>query len=280
VAAIVSAPDRYAVFGHPVQHSLSPLIHGMFARATDQHLTYEKIEVRPEAFAATVKQFFATGGKGLNITVPHKQAAFALLATATPRAQLAASVNTLRHDASGLWGDNTDGAGLIADLTGNLRLTLQGARILLIGAGGAAHGVVGPLLEAQPSLLEITNRHAARAIALAEHFSAHGEVHGCGFDAISPDAFDLVINATSASLQAEFPAVSSQIIGPATFCYDMAYGHGDTTFTSWAKAHGATHAATGVGMLVEQAAEAFYLWRGIRPATAPVLEALTKRTAS
>lgn len=215
-----SAPDRYAVFGYPIQHSLSPFIHDRFARATGQHLTYEKIEVRPEGFAAAVTEFFASGGKGLNITVPHKQAAFALLATATPRAKLAASVNTLKRDADGLWGDNTDGAGLIADLTGNLRLTLQGARILLIGAGGAAHGVVGPLLQANPSLLEITNRNAARAVHLAEHFAAQipgGPVRGCAIEAISPGAFDLVINATSASLQGEFPALSAQTIGPATF---------------------------------------------------------------
>lgn len=268
-------PDRYAVIGYPIAHSWSPFIHGMFARQTQQNLTYTRIELTPEALQAGVEAFFASGGKGLNVTLPHKQAACLLTRHLTPRAEIAGAVNTIAAQPAGLLGDNTDGAGLVTDLTQNLHLELANARILLLGAGGAARGVVGPLLSAAPEYIEIANRDASKACALASEFSALGDVRGCGFDAISPDAtFDLVLNATAASLQETIPPVPPTVIGPATLCYDMAYGRGDTAFTRWSRVAGAGRAETGWGMLVEQAAESFHLWRGVRPQTAPVLAAV------
>lgn len=268
-------PDRYAVVGYPIAHSWSPFIHGMFAKQTKQQLTYGRMEVAPGHFAAEVGRFFADGGKGLNVTVPHKQAAAAFARYRTPRAEIAGAVNTLAAQEDGVLGDNTDGAGLITDLTQNLKLDLAGARILLLGAGGAARGVIGPLLGAAPGYVEIANRTADRAVELAAEFALLGDVHGCGFDAVAASGtFDLVVNATAASLQDAIPPVPPSVIGPATLCYDMAYGKGDTTFTCWAKSVGAGRAETGWGMLVEQAAESFLLWRGVRPDTKPVLEAV------
>jgi shikimate dehydrogenase len=275
VNAADSAPDRYAVVGYPVQHSWSPFIHGLFAKQTGHRITYTRLQVSPEHLEQEVAQFFDSGGKGLNVTVPHKQAACLLARHRTPRAEIAGAVNTLAARPDGLMGDNTDGGGLVTDLTRNLGLALADTRILLLGAGGAARGVLGPLLGAAPERVEIANRDGARALALAEEFSTLGEVLGCGFDALSTDAvFDLVLNATAASLQDTIPPVPPSVIGPATLCYDMAYGKGDTAFTRWAKQAGAGRAETGWGMLVEQAAESFLLWRGVKPATKPVLEAV------
>jgi shikimate dehydrogenase len=268
------AVDRYAVVGSPVAHSWSPFIHGLFARQTGQKLTYSRLEVAPENLQRDVDAFFAAGGKGLNVTVPHKQAACLLARHRTPRAEIAGAVNTLAMQSEGLLGDNTDGAGLIADLVGNLRFALANTRILLLGAGGAARGVLGPLLGAAPEYLEIANRDGGRAARLAQEFATLGDVHGCGFDAISSSVFDLVLNATAASLQETIPPIPPGVIGPATLCYDMAYGKGDTAFTRWSKSAGAGRAETGWGMLVEQAAEAFELWRGVRPDTRPVLAAV------
>jgi shikimate dehydrogenase len=272
--------DRYAVVGYPVEHSWSPFVHGMFAKQTGQAMTYTRMEVAPEHFNREVEAFFANGGRGLNITVPHKQAACLITRYRTPRAEIAGAVNTIAVQDDGLLGDNTDGAGLVSDLTRNLGLDLRDTRILLLGAGGAARGVLGPLLGAAPEYLEIANRNDERAIALAEEFATLGNVRGCGFDEItSTGHFDLVLNATSASLHAATPPVPPSVIGPTTLCYDMAYGKGDTAFTHWAKSVGAGRAETGWGMLVEQAAESFYLWRGVRPDTKPVLEAVRSQKA-
>lgn len=273
-----TAADRYAVIGYPVSQSWSPFIHGMFAKQTNQNLSYSRIEAAPEAFQREVATFFQTGGKGLNVTVPHKQVAAFVARYRTPRAEIAGAVNTLILDGDAIHGDNTDGAGLVTDLTRNLGLALENIRILIIGAGGAARGVLGPMLGAGPEYVEIANRNEGRAIELAREFEMLGTVRGCGFAEITEDrTFDLVVNATSASLQDLIPPIPRAAIGPATLCYDMAYGKGDTVFTRWAKSIGAGRAESGWGMLVEQAAESFYLWRGIRPDTKPVLEAVREQ---
>jgi shikimate dehydrogenase len=273
-----ATPDRYAVIGYPVSHSWSPFIHGMFAKQTNQNLTYSRIEAAPEAFEREVAAFFQTGGKGLNVTVPHKQVAALVARYRSPRAEIAGAVNTLRMEGGAIHGDNTDGAGLVTDLTRNLGLELEGIRILIIGAGGAARGVLGPILGAAPEYVEIANRNEGRALELAREFELLGTIRGCGFADITDDrSFDLVVNATSASLQDLVPPIPRAAIGPATLCYDMAYGKGDTVFTRWAKSIGAGRAECGWGMLVEQAAESFYLWRGVRPDTKPVLEAVKEQ---
>jgi shikimate dehydrogenase len=272
------APDKYAVVGYPIAHSWSPFIHGLFAKQTGHAISYSRLEVPPEALNDRVVEFFAAGGQGLNITLPHKQAACLIARERTPRAEMAGAVNTLALRNSGLFGDNTDGAGLIADLTRNLSFDLRGTRVLLLGAGGAARGVLGPLLEADPEYLEIANRNEDRAKELAHEFSTLGTVHGCGFDGIASTTFDLVLNATSASLQDTIPPIPPAVIGPTTLCYDMAYGKGDTAFTRWSKSAGAGRAETGWGMLVEQAAESFLIWRGVKPDTAAVIAAVKSDT--
>lgn len=268
-------PDRYAVAGFPVKHSWSPFIHGMFAKQTGQNLIYRLLEIPPEQFRSEVLLFFADGGRGMNVTLPHKQTAAELVNRLTPRAELAGAVNTIAREHQELLGDNTDGAGLITDLTTNLGFPLKDRNVLLLGAGGAARGVIGPLLEAGAARLHIANRDPKRARDLAGIFKPFGDVTSSQFDAVAGE-FDLILNATSASLQSEVPPVPSAIIGRQTLCYDMAYGKGDTAFTMWAKGYGAALAETGWGMLVEQAAEAFFLWRGVRPQTKPVLEAIKK----
>jgi shikimate dehydrogenase len=272
-------PDSYALFGFPVHHSWSPFIHGLFARQTGQDMTYRLHESPPEQFRHEVLDFFfEQGGNGANVTVPHKRVAADLVNELTPRAQLADAVNTILRRDGELIGDNTDGVGLVTDLTRNLRLQLASPRILLLGAGGAARGALGPLLELTPSTLVIANRTAERAIELAREFSDFGEVSGAAFDGIEPlEPFDLIVNATSASLKGEVPPVPPRAVDKDTTCYDMAYGIGETPFTQWARDRGVTRVAQGWGMLVEQAAEAFYVWRGVRPATSPVLEALRAR---
>ncbi len=260
--------DRYAVFGHPIAHSKSPLIHAAFARQTGQDMRYDAILAPLDGFAASVAAFIAAGGRGANVTVPFKEEAFRLAGRLSPRAQRAGAVNTLVFD-NGILGDNTDGAGLVADLTHNLHCALTGKRILLLGAGGAARGVIEPLLEQQPAALVIANRTVSRAQELAALFG-HG-IRACGFDEASTP-FDLIINATAASLAGELPPLSPQIFTANTLAYDMMYGR-DTPFLTFARAHGAA-TADGLGMLVEQAAEAFYVWRGVRPDTGPVIASL------
>jgi len=264
--------DRYAVFGHPIAHSKSPQIHTAFARQTGQDMTYEAILATLDGFADSVAAFIAAGGRGAHVTVPFKEEAFRLASRLSPRAQRAGAVNTLSFDADGILGDNTDGAGLVADLTRNLHCTIVGKRVLLLGAGGAARGVIEPLLDQQPAALVIANRTVSRAEELAELFGRG--VRACGFDAANTP-FDLVINATAASLAGDLPPLSPRVFTPDTMAYDMMYGR-DTPFLDFARTHGA-RTADGLGMLVEQAAEAFHLWRGVRPDTAPIIVAL--RTA-
>jgi shikimate dehydrogenase len=268
------SPAEYGVVGHPVAHSRSPFIHGMFARQTGQNMLYRLHDVHPERLHAFVIEFWKRGGKGLNVTVPHKISASGMVRAMSERATRAGAVNTLLMDAHGISGDNTDGAGLVRDLTVNLKVPLNGLRILLAGSGGAARGVIGPLLAESPSLIVIAGRAATRADALAREFEALGPVAGCAFDAIPQRTFDLIINATSAGLSGEVPAIPPAVIGPESFCYDMSYAKAGTAFIAWARQQGCRRSAQGWGMLVEQAAESFELWRGLRPLTAPVLEAL------
>ncbi len=260
--------DRYAVFGHPIAHSKSPQIHAAFARQTGQDMSYEAILAPKDGFAASVAAFVTAGGRGANVTVPFKEEAYKLASRLSPRAQRAGAVNTLLFD-DGILGDNTDGAGLVADLTRNLHCALAGKRILLVGAGGAARGVIDPLLEQSPAELVIANRTIGRAQELAKLFGRG--IRACGFDAVDTP-FDLVINATAASLAGELPPLSPRIVTAGTLAYDMMYGR-DTPFLAFARSHGSA-TADGLGMLVEQAAEAFYLWRGVRPDTAPVIASL------
>jgi shikimate dehydrogenase len=270
--------ERYAVIGEHIGHSRSPQIHARFARATGQALEYGLIDVPAAGFAAAARAFFAGGGRGLNVTVPHKMAALELADTLTPRARRAGAVNTLALGADGkLLGDNTDGAGLVRDLGINLGCTLQGARVLLLGAGGAARGVIAPLLEAGVAALVILNRDAARAARLAQEFSGLGPVTAA--DAAAGTSFDLIINATSASLRGELPSVPAGAVAGTTLAYDLAYGGTDTVFMQWARSAGAARVVSGLGMLIEQAAESFLLWRGVRPDTAPVLAALAAPAA-
>jgi len=271
----MNQPDRYAVMGHPIAHSLSPTIHARFALETHQSLIYTAIDVLAEDFAPALQRFFGEGGRGLNITRPHKQTAFRLCARLTERAQHAGSVNTLALTESGeILGENTDGIAVVRDLAVNCELPLTGQRLLLLGAGGAARGAVAPLLSRQPRELVIANRTATRAIELAGEYAGMGMVRGVGMNDIGKDAYDVIINATSSSLLGELPNVAPTAVAPETFCYDMAYGHGATEFLKWARRCGATRTCGGLGMLVEQAAEAFLLWRGVRPSTAPVLAEL------
>lgn len=276
IEAMEGAVDQYAVVGHPVAHSLSPFIHSLFARQTGESMSYHLMDIAPEEFTRRVAGFFASGGQGLNITLPHKTRAMQLANELSERAKRAGAINTLaaRRDGT-LFGDNTDGAGLVQDLTHNLNWAVEGRRILLLGAGGAARGVLAPLLALRPEIIVIANRTAERAEALAAAFAGLGSLRGAGFGQVDQGAFDLVINATSASLTGELPEVPRAVFGADTLCYDMAYGRGDTAFVRWVRELGCGRAVPGWGMLVEQAAESFRLWRGVRPLTAPVLAALT-----
>ncbi|HEY8521492.1 MAG TPA: shikimate dehydrogenase [Gammaproteobacteria bacterium] len=270
-------PDRYAVIGHPVAHSRSPAIHAAFARQTGQALVYERIDAPPEAFAEAVRRFAAAGGKGLNVTVPHKEAAFELADELGREAAEARAVNTLTLDGGRVRGDNTDGLGFVRDLCVNEGVPLAGRRVLIFGAGGAARGVVGPVLTEGPRELVIANRTPAKAEALARAFAAAGPVTAASFAALEGrEPFDVVVNATSVGLAGDTPAFPANVIGPGTFCYDMVYGPGGTPFVRWALSAGARRAVQGLGMLVEQAAESFRIWRGVRPATEPVLAELRR----
>jgi shikimate dehydrogenase len=272
----MNSPDRYAVIGHPVAQSRSPFIHARFAEQTHQSMNYITIDVGPDAFEARVREFFAGGGKGLNITVPHKETAALIADELTPRAQRAGAANALalRKDGTVL-GDNADGAGLVRDLLNNQRITIAGRRVLLLGAGGAARGVLAPLLGLRPSELTIVNRNVVRARKLVEHFSDMGRLHAIGYEDLGSEPYDLVINATAASLAGELPTLPPGIVNTHSICYDMYYTQDETPFTRWAHERGCARALMGLGMLVEQAAECFYLWRGVRPDTASVLSALT-----
>lgn len=272
--------DRYAVIGHPIAHSKSPQIHAAFARQTAQDLGYEAILAPLDGFVATVQAFRAAGGRGMNVTVPFKLEAFALADRHTPRARAAGAVNTLAFDADGILGDNTDGAGLVRDLTVNLDCPLQGRRVLLLGAGGAARGAILPILDERPTALMIANRTVARAEELARVFAAEAgdtQLSASSFAALAGQSFDVVINATAASLDDDVPPLPPGLYASGALAYDMMYGRGDTPFMTAARADGAARVADGLGMLVEQAAESFTLWRGVRPDSRAVLAELRRQ---
>lgn len=268
-------PDEYAVVGHPISHSKSPRIHAEFAQQTRQNLSYGAIDIEPGCFVTDVDSFRARGGRGLNVTVPYKEEAYRYVDVLNPLAQRAGAVNTLEFDSDGQSiGHNTDGIGLVNDLTQNHGAHIEGQRVLLLGAGGAAKGVVEPLLNQQPQVLVIANRTEQKAAQLAAQFSEFGATRATGLDVDEP--FDLIINATSASLTNQGLDLSSQLLAERGWAYDMMYGKGDTPFSAWASQAGAAKVIDGLGMLVEQAAEAFYIWRGVRPDTGPVLAKLRK----
>jgi shikimate dehydrogenase len=266
------AMARYAVIGHPVAHSKSPEIHSRFAAQTGQQLTYRRLLAPLDGFEQTVRDFIRQGGQGANVTLPFKLEAHRLATVLSARATAAGAVNTLKFDGTAIFGDNTDGVGLVADIVDNAGIALAGKRILLLGAGGAARGVILPLLQQAPAQLVLANRTPAKAAALAQQFAASGPVSASDIAGLAA-RFDVVINATSASLAAEVPALPVAVFDADTFSYDMMYGARPTVFMEFAARHGA-HVRDGLGMLVEQAAESFLLWRGIRPATAPVLAEL------
>lgn len=271
--------DRYCVFGNPISHSKSPLIHAAFARQTGEDISYSAILAPLDGFGASVDAFVAAGGNGANVTVPFKEQAWQLVSRRTARAELAGAVNTLVFGDAGIVGDNTDGAGLLRDITLNLRCPLLAKRVLLLGAGGAARGVSGPLLDARPAELVIANRTPARAHALAVHFAPLGAVSGIGYLELAGQSFDIVINATSASLGDAVPPLPPGLFAAGSLAYEMMYGRDDTPFLAFARTQGAERLADGLGMLVEQAAEAFYLWRGVRPDVTPVLALMRNSSA-
>ncbi len=267
--------DRYAVFGSPIKHSKSPRIHQLFAEQTGQSLEYTSQDVPAEKFKASVTEFFSQGGKGLNCTLPLKELAWALANHSTERAEISRAVNTLALQDDGLiLGDNTDGCGLINDLTVNKGIALKNTRILLLGAGGASRGILAPLLEQSPRYLFLANRTRQKAVDLASEFSVFGDVEGCGYSDVKGKQFDVIINATSASLADELPPLEDNILVKGGVCYDLAYGNRPTAFVLWGAAHKARLSIDGLGMLVEQAAEAFTIWRKVKPKTKPVIEAL------
>jgi shikimate dehydrogenase len=268
------SPAEYGVVGHPVAHSRSPFIHGIFAKQAAQNMVYRPHDVKPDDLHTFVMDFWRRGGKGLNVTVPHKISASGMVRAMSERATRAGAVNTLLMDEDGITGDNTDGAGLVQDLIANQKVVLSYARILIVGSGGAARGVIAPLLDQSPKLITIAGRSATSAESLARSFASLGPVHGCGLESIASGSFDIIINATSAGLAGQVPAIPASVVDGQTFCYDMSYARAGTAFLTWATQHGCRRAAQGWGMLVEQAAESFELWRGVRPATAPVLAAL------
>lgn len=270
-----SQVDRYGVMGNPIAHSKSPMIHTLFAQQTEQSLNYEAILVESGAFDAAVDSFRRAGGRGLNVTVPFKLDAWNKVDERSQRAELAGAVNTIvvREDDS-LLGDNTDGVGMVRDIRDNIGQPLHEKRILILGAGGAVRGVLAPLLEEKPISVVIANRTPARAEELAAAFGEYGCINGCGFDALAGQHFDIVINGTSASLQGEVPPLPDELLADNALCYDMMYGAEPTAFMRWASEHGAARVADGLGMLVEQAAESFLLWRGVKPRTLEVIDRL------
>lgn len=270
--------ERYGVIGNPIAHSKSPLIHALFAQQTGQAMSYERILAPLDGFREAVLHFREEGGRGLNVTVPFKLEAFALADRLSERAARAGAVNTLIFHPDGvIEGDNTDGTGLVRDLL-RQGAEIRGRRVLILGAGGAVRGVLAPLLAEKPLELVIANRSADKAVRLAADFADLGPVRGCGFDAME-GVFDLVINGTSASLSGELPPLPDDLLTEGAVAYDMAYGSEPTPFQAWAEGHGARLALDGLGMLVEQAAESFRLWRGVQPDTAPVRQALAPKTA-
>jgi len=267
--------DRYAVFGYPIKHSKSPRIHKIFAEQTEQAIEYGAQEVSAEQFSAAAATFFANGGKGLNCTIPLKELAYAYADLKTERAQLSKAVNTLALQADGsILGDNTDGIGLVTDLMNNHAVTLTGSRVLILGAGGASRGIIAPILEQSVHSVVIANRTIDKAINLSAEFHHKGSIAGCGFDDLKNRQFDLIINATSTSLSGQLPPLPEVLLAEKGVCYDLAYSNEPTVFVRWGLKNHALKSLDGLGMLVEQAAEAFFIWRGIRPKTRPVIELL------
>ncbi len=271
--------DRYAVIGNPIAHSKSPQIHAAFARQTGQDIEYTRLLAPPDGFRGAVENFRAAGGRGANVTVPFKLEAFDLADEVSQRAKDAQAANFLNFDGGRIRADNTDGAGLTRDITGNLGFGMAGRRVLLMGAGGAARGALQPLLAQQPAILTIANRTVEKALQLAEAFRYHPSaassvLSGLRYDELAGHHFDLVINATSSSLHGELPPLPAGVFAEGSLAYDMMYGKGHTPFLAFAQSQGAARLADGLGMLVEQAAESFFLWRGVRPETRPVIELL------
>jgi len=270
-----SSIDNYCVMGNPVSHSKSPQIHAAFAEQTRQKIFYQAILVDEGKFKAALKEFLQQGGKGLNITVPFKHDAWESSDQMSRRAERAAAVNTISFDDAGnIIGDNTDGVGLIGDLTINHDISIKDKDILILGAGGAVRGILDPLFDEQPNKVVIANRTVSRAEELTDIFSDRGDISACGFDELAGSSYDIIINGTSASLQGEVLPLPENLLNDNACCYDMMYSMSDTPFVSWAKAHGTTKAFDGLGMLVEQAAESFFIWRGVRPDTVPVIKML------
>ncbi len=268
-------PDRYAVMGNPVAHSKSPAIHKLFARQFGHHIEYTAIQVDVGGLVQAIDQLRALGGKGVNITVPFKTDAYWLADQRSDRAELAQAVNCIRVEKDGkLFGDNTDGAGLVHDIQYNLGMSLRDKHILILGAGGAVRGVLDPVLHQHPANLTIANRTVVKARELAEEFSKHGKIEACGFDELKGKHFDIVINGTAASLKGEVPPLPETIFKRGALAYDMMYGDKAKPFIDWSVLYGAERAVDGLGMLVEQAAESYLIWRGVRPETKPVIEAI------
>jgi len=269
--------DQYAVFGNPINHSKSPTIHRQFAEQTGQDLHYAKQLIPAGEFISAAQDFFAQGGKGLNVTVPFKIDAFDFAQELTPRAQRAGAVNTLvRQEDGKILGDNTDGIGMVHDMH-NLGWDIQHKRVLVLGAGGAVRGILQPLLAEQPSQVVIANRTLSKAQELATEFHDLGDVRACAYEALAGEKFDIIINGTSASLQGELPPLPPLLLNENAACYDMMYGAELTVFLQWASDNGAAKLADGLGMLVGQAAEAFYVWRHLRPEVVPVITALRRQ---
>lgn len=268
----MSEIDKYAVFGNPIKHSKSPAIHAAFAAQCGQAMQYRAVRVEEGDFARAAENFFTDGGCGLNVTVPFKEDAFRFAGRLSERAQRAGAVNTLTRAPDGvIEGDNTDGIGLVRDMVANLGWVVQGLRVLVIGAGGAVRGVLEPLLRERPRELLIVNRTPGRAALLADEFSDLGGLEGGGYALIGERQFDLVINASSAGLAGEMPDLPATLLTERSCCYDMVYGAEPTPFMRWAAHHAAWAVADGLGMLVEQAAQSFYIWRRVRPETRPVI---------
>ena len=265
--------DRYAVIGNPIAHSKSPVIHAEFARQTGQDISYERILAPVDGFRTAVDNFRAAGGQGLSVTLPFKLEACAYATRLSDRAEAAGAVNQIKFEGADAFGDNTDGAGLVRDLQSNQHVALAGRRILLVGAGGAAQGAIVPLLECHPAVLVVANRTAAKAQTLAARFAARGPIRAATFEQLD-SRFDVILNATAASIGGECPPLPAAVYENCSLAYEMMYGRGQTLFMEQALAAGAARVADGLGMLVEQAAEAFELWRGVRPETAPVLALL------
>jgi len=266
--------DDYAVMGNPIKHSKSPKIHSLFAKQTNQSIDYKAIQVDTGGFKQAVGNFAAHKGKGLNVTVPFKEEAWALVNERSERAEYAGAVNTIKFLEDGrTYGDNTDGVGLVNDLKSNYKVNLSAKRILLMGAGGASRGVLAPLLNEKPEYLVIVNRTVSKAKELAEHFEALGHISGCGYEDLGSQQFDIIINATAASLQGELPPLPDNLVSQDGCCYDMMYGQ-QTPFMQWAKQQGVGLITDGLGMLVEQAAESFFIWRNVKPDTTAVLNML------